>query len=158
MSVDTKNVLGRRKLRFTSLEEVIADAEKLVSSPNTRMLGNWPLDRLLTHLAHGIDRSIDGSTVKAPRVVRLIAPFFKGRILKNGMSAGTKLPKQAEVSLYPAVDSPQEALEKLRTAVGRLRNEKMTASHPVFGRITPEEWLQFHLRHSELHLSFAVPS
>jgi len=158
MSVDCKKVQGRRKLSFTSLDEVIADADKLVSSPNTRMLGNWPLGRLLTHLAHGIDRSIDGSTVKAPWVVRLIGPFFKGRILKNGMSAGTKLPKNVEVSLYPAVDSPQEALEKLRAAVGRLRNEKMTAPHPVFGKVTPEEWLQFHLRHSELHLSFALPS
>jgi Protein of unknown function (DUF1569) len=158
MSVDTKNALGRRTLRFTTLEEVIADSEKLVSSPHTRMLGNWPLDRLLTHLAHGIDSSIDGSTVQAPRVVRLIAPFFKGRILRNGMSAGTQLPKQAEVNLYPEVGSPREALERLRAAVGRLRNERMTACHPVFGKITPEEWLQLHLRHSELHLSFALPS
>jgi hypothetical protein len=158
MSVDTKNAVGRRKLRFTSLDEVVADAEKLVSSPDTRMLGNWPLGRLLTHLANGIDRSIDGSTIKAPWIVRLIGPFFKGRVLRNGMSAGTKLPKQAEASLYPPVDSPREALEKLKAAVRRVRNEKMMARHPVFGKLTPEEWLQLHLRHAELHLSFASPS
>jgi hypothetical protein len=158
MSVDTKKVSGRRKLRFTSLDEVVADAEKLVSSSDTRMLGNWPLGRLLTHLSHAIDTSIDGTTTRAPWIVRVIGPFFKGRILRNGLAAGTQLPKQAEVSLYPAVDSPQEALEKLRAAVGRLHNEKMAARHPVFGKITPEEWLQFHLRHAELHLGFALPS
>jgi len=156
MSVDCKKVQGRRKLNFTSLDEVLVDAEKLVASPTTKMLGNWPLGRLLTHLANSIDRSIDGSPVRAPLIVRVIAPFFKGRILKNGMPVGTQLPKQAEFILYPAVDTPREGLEKLRAAAGRLRNEKMTASHPVFGKITPDEWKQFHLRHAELHLSFAV--
>jgi hypothetical protein len=158
MSVDIKNVSGRRNLRFTSLDEVVADAEKLVSSPDTKMLGNWPLGRLLTHLANSIDRSIDGSTFKAPWIVRLIGPFLKGRILKNGMSAGFNLPRQAEASLYPVVDTPREGLEKYRAALGRLHDEKMTARHPVFGEVTPEEWRQFHLRHAELHLSFALPS
>jgi hypothetical protein len=51
----------------------------------------------------------------------------------------------------------QEALEQLRKAVARLRAEKMTARHPVFGRITHDEWARLHLRHAELHLSFAVP-
>jgi hypothetical protein len=33
----------------------------------------------------------------------------------------------------------------------------MTARHPVLGKLTHEEWTQLHLRHAELHLSFAVP-
>ena len=94
MSVDCKKVEGRRKLSFTSLDEVVADAEKLVSSPDTKMLGNWPLGRLLTHLANSIDRSIDGSTVKPPWIVRLIGPLMKGRILRNGMSAGSTCPSR----------------------------------------------------------------
>lgn len=158
MSVDCKKVEGRRKLNFTSLDEVVADAETLVASPTTKMLGNWPLGRLLTHLANSIDRSLDGSSVRAPLIVRLIAPFFKRRVLKNGMPVGTQLPKEAEVILYPSVDTPREGLEKYRAAVARLRTEKMTAPHPVFGKITPEEWRQFHLRHAELHLSFALPA
>jgi hypothetical protein len=43
MPVDTKTVPGRRELVFRSLDEVVADAETLVASPNTKMLGNWPL-------------------------------------------------------------------------------------------------------------------
>lgn len=40
MTVDTKTVQGRRELKFQSFDEVLADAEKLVSSPNTKTLGN----------------------------------------------------------------------------------------------------------------------
>ena len=157
MSIDTKTVPGRRELTFSSLGEVVADAENLVASPNTKTLGNWPLGQLLTHLATAINGSIDGTSAKAPWLIRLIGPLLKGRFLKNRMSPGFKLPKDVEVGFFPAVSSPQEALEELRRAVGRLKTEKMTTRHPVLGKMTHEEWTRFHLRHAELHLSFTVP-
>ena len=157
MSIDTKTVPGRRELTFASLDEVVADAEKLVASPNTKMLGNWPLSQLLTHLATAVNGSIDGYSAKAPWLVRLIGPLLKGRFLKNKMSPGFKLPKDVEVGFFPAVPSPQEALEELRAAVVRLKTEKMTTRHPVLGKLTHEEWTRLHLRHAELHLSFAIP-
>ena len=156
MTVDTKTIQGRRDLTFHSLDEVVGDAVKLISSPNTRMLGNWRLERLLTHLATAINGSIDGTSVKAPWFVRLIGPFMKKRFLRK-ISPGFQLPKDIEPGFYPPAASPHEALEMLRTAVARLRNEKMTARHPVLGKLTHDEWNQLHLRHAELHLSFAVP-
>jgi hypothetical protein len=156
LSVDPKTVRGRRELHFTSLQEVLADAEKLVSSPTTRTLGNWPLGQLLAHLAMAMNRSIDGISFKAPWYMRLFGRLIKRRILERGMKPGFNLPKDREAGAYPAVASPQEALDILRQAVSRLRNEKATATHPVFGRLTHEEWIQLHLRHAELHLSFAV--
>jgi len=157
MTVDTATVQGRRKLTFRSFDEVLADAERLVSSPNTKILGNWPLSQLLTHLATGINSSIDGISAKAPWFLRLIGPFVKRRIMKNGMSPGFKLPKGRETAAFPAASSPQEALGKLRAAVGRLKQERMTARHPFFGKLTHEEWTRLHLRHAEMHLGFAVP-
>jgi hypothetical protein len=32
----------------------------------------------------------------------------------------------------------------------------MTARHPVLGKLTHDQWKQIHLRHAELHLSFAA--
>jgi len=29
-------------------------------------------------------------------------------------------------------------------------------SHPLFGKLSREEWNRFHLRHAELHMSFLV--
>jgi hypothetical protein len=157
MSIDTKTVPGRRELTFASLDEVVADAEKLVASPNTKMLGNWPLSQLLTHLATAINGSIDGYSAKAPWFIRLIGPLMKGRFLRNKMSPGFKLPKEVEVGFFPAAASSQDALEELRAVVGRTQNERMTARHPVLGTLTHEEWTRLHLRHAELHLSFADP-
>ena len=65
MPVDTKHVSARRKLRFTSLDAMLAEAERLVASPYTRTLGNWPLDRLLTHLTLAMNSSIDGISARA---------------------------------------------------------------------------------------------
>ena len=158
MSVDSRAVQGRRKLCFTSFDQVMADAEKLVNSSDARVLGNWPLPQLLTHLAKAMDVSIDGTSAKAPLVIRLVGPFLKGRVLTKGVPTGRNLPKSVEASFFPAAESPQEGFEKLRTAVSRTRAEKMEAKHPVFGKMSHEEWTQFHLRHAELHLSFALPS
>jgi hypothetical protein len=157
VAVDTKAIQGRRALRFASLDEVVADAGKVVASPDTKMLGNWPLDKLLTHLATAINGSIDGMGAQAPWFIRLAAPLIKGRVLHHGMRAGFKLPKEVEPGFFPAAASKEAALDTLRQAVARLQSERMTARHPVFGRLTHEEWTKLHLRHAELHLSFAVP-
>jgi hypothetical protein len=154
-SVDSATVQGRRELHFASLDEVLADAEKLVASPTTRTLGNWPLGALLAHLAGAMNRSIDGIPFKAPWYKRLFALFLKGRLLRNGLRPGVKLPREREPLAFPATPAP-EALEMLRRAVGRLKSERATAAHPFFGTLTHEEWVRFHLRHAELHLSFAV--
>ena len=157
MPVDCRTVPGRSDLNFASLPEVVADAEKLIAAQDTNTLGNWPLSQLLTHLSTAIDSSIDGISAKAPWFIRLIGPFVKGRLLTKKMSPGFKLPREAEVAFYPVATSPQEALDKLAAAVGRLQHEKMTAVHPVLGKLTHDEWTRLHLRHAELHLSFAVP-
>jgi Protein of unknown function (DUF1569) len=158
MAVDTKTVEGRRKLNFPTFEAMIADAEQLVASPNTKMLGNWPLGTLLAHLAMPINGSIDGIPFKAPWKVRLLAPLIKRRVFKKGMSSGFKLPDFAETRAFPTGLSPQEGLERFKAATARVRTEKMTAKHPVLGKLTHEEWTRFHLRHAEMHLSFAVPA
>jgi hypothetical protein len=157
MPINTKSVHGRRHLTFQSLDEVVADAEKLAVSPNTKMLGNWPLGQLLMHLTTTINHSIDGISFTGPWYIRLIAPLFKKRFLTKPMPVGFNLPKEAEPGFFPAASSLQEAFEQLRTAVARTHNERMTATHPVLGKMKHEEWQQLHLRHSELHLSFAVP-
>ena len=157
MSIDTSAVAERRTLRFQSLDDVVADAERLVQSPQVKMLGNWPLDQLLMHLATAINLSVDGNSFRAPWFIRLIAPLMKKRILTRGMRAGFRMPREAEAAFYPKAPSTDAALDALRQAVKRVESQPMTASHPLFGRLTHEEWTQLHLRHSELHLSFAVP-
>ena len=158
MPVNAKTIQGRRNLTFHSLDDVITDVETLVASPTTRTIGNWPLLKLITHLTQTIDGSIDGFTMKAPLVIRLVMPLFKGRFLKaTKMKPGIILPKSNERAAFPEAASAQEALRDLRRAVERTRTESMAANHPAFGKMTNDEWNTVHLRHSEMHLSFALP-
>lgn len=156
-TINTKTVPGRRTLRFASLDDVVTDAATLVASPGTRMLGSWPLDKLLMHLATAINHSIDGFSAQAPWFTRVAAPLIKGSMLNRQMRAGFRLPKRVEPDFFPSAASDQEALDTLRQAVARTKNERMTARHPVLGKLSHEEWTKLHLRHAELHLSFAVP-
>jgi hypothetical protein len=154
--IRTKTVTNRRELRFNSFDDMVADAERLVRSPNTRMLGNWPLSQLLGHVTLAINGSIDGIHVKAPWFIRMLGPLIKRRVLKK-MSPGFNLPKSAEAQFFPESSSSELALQNLQAAVARLQNERMTACHPVLGRLTHDEWTLLHLRHCELHFSFALP-
>ena len=158
MSVNSKTIQGRRDVSFQTLEDLVADAERLVASPKTRTIGNWPLVKLIKHLSQTIHNSIDGFQSKAPLWIRLIMPLFKGHVLKaQKMSPGINLPKAAEADAYPEASSLQEALDDLRRAVARTKEERMEAVHPAFGKMTHDEWTTLHLRHSEMHLSFALP-
>ncbi|MCA9203748.1 MAG: DUF1569 domain-containing protein [Planctomycetales bacterium] len=154
MTATTTPAAGRRELSFATMEEMLADAQRLVESPGSRTTGHWPLERLLSHLAYTIHGSIDGFGSTAPWFVRLIAPFLKGGILKK-MSPGIKLPEATVSAAFPDYGSPAEALERLRAAVERAKSESMVAPHPAFGKMTHDEWYRLHLRHAEMHLSFA---
>ncbi|MFN5052141.1 MAG: DUF1569 domain-containing protein [Planctomyces sp.] len=156
MPVNPRHVQGRRELTFHSLQQVLDDVEQLAASPATRTLGNWSLAQLLNHLALTMNGSIDGFSVQAPWFIRLLAPLFKQSALKK-ISPGIRLPKSAEAVAFPSSVSLPESLQAFRQAIRRASTEQMRAPHPGFGRMTHQEWLLLHLRHSEMHLSFAIP-
>ena len=157
MTIKSKSVQGRRELSFSTLDDIVMDAERLVSSNRTRTLGNWPLTQLLSHLTMTVNSSIDGFADKAPLLVRIFGPLLKSRMISRTMSPGLNLPRKAEAGAFPAATSTTAAFEDLRRAVARTKSERMEAAHPAFGKMNHDEWTKLHLRHSEMHLSFAVP-
>ena len=148
----------RRPVKYSSLSAVIEDAAFLASHP-PRTVGNWSYGKILQHLADSYNRSIDGFDFKAPFFVRIIAgTFMKKKFLHEKMPSGFKLSKAQEKKL-PSQETPvKDSLANLKQAIARFEREEPRADHPAFGRLTPEEWLQLHLRHSELHMSFVKPA
>lgn len=149
--------LTRRTLHFTTLAEIRQEAERLAVEPDVVMLGKWSLGQLFVHLGKAMHGSIDGLPFRVPLHLRLLGPLIKGWILRGTMTAGFKLPADAEAIAYPDATTAAEGLAYLQAAIARIEQTPMTAVHPLFGRMTHDDWLRLHLRHAELHLSFAMP-
>ncbi len=155
MPVQTAKVEGRRKLDYKSLEEVVADAERLSAGPVTT-LGNWSPGQIYRHLATAYNGSIDGFKTTFPWFMRFMAGLFKKKLLAGAMPPGIKLPPAFAKEVLPEPTSTEDGLAQLRAAVARLARDPHRAKHPVFGDLTKEEWNQIHLNHAKLHMSFLV--
>ena len=157
--IDTTKVAERRPLHFDGLDDILADVDRLANSREVRALGNWSAGQVLQHLAVVMTKSIDGFTARPPAPVRWIARLlFKRRFLTRPMSAGFRLPANALAEIGPPPTGWDEGLRNIRHALKRLKTETPRQPHPVFGPMSPDEWVQIHCRHSELHLSFLIPS
>lgn len=155
MTVDTGKVAGRRELHFESVEEILAEAERLAAVPKLISLGNWSLAQVILHIANTMQKSIDGFDTKAPWFIRLLGKLIRKRMLTKPMPSGFKLPPPAAKELVAdEFAATQEALTALRSAIGRLGRESNREPHPALGRLSCEQWNQLHMRHAELHLSF----
>ena len=152
--INTKKVTGRREVRYNSMDEMLADAERLATS-EVRTLGNWSQGQIYEHVARGLDTSIDGVDFSLPAPVRwMLSLLMKRKFIYDSLPAGFK----ATGKVVPDETSTELGLESLRKAVERQKNESSRIKHPAFGNITREEWDQFNLRHAELHMSFIVDS
>ena len=157
MSVNTAKVTNRRQVNYASLDEVLADAERLSSGP-VKTLGNWTPGQIYKHLATAFNGSIDGLPDSFPWYIRLVGRLFKKRIMAGSMPPGLKLPADFAKVVLPAPTADDVGLAELRAAVQRLKREPCRARHPVFGDVTKEEWDRIHLMHSNLHMSFLAPA
>jgi hypothetical protein len=156
MPVNTAKVEGRRKLNYTSLQDVLADADRL-GSGNVQTLGNWTAGQIYRHLATAFNGSIDGFGFTFPWYFRLMGGLFKKKLVSGAMPPGMNLPPAFARKVMPEPTSTAEGLAELRAAVSRLERDPHRAKHPVFGDISNEEWNQIHLNHAKLHMSFLVP-
>lgn len=150
MEIKTKQVRGRRNVRYASYEDFIADAERLASG-EVRALGNWSFGQILKHVAQSFDSSIDGVGFSLPAPARwLMTLFLKKRYLYQAIPPGFKSSEQ----FIPGETSDEQGLAALREAIDRQSREDRRAPHPGFGKISRDEWTAFNLRHAEMHMSF----
>jgi len=156
MTVETAKATGRRTIRFSNFDEILADVEQLASAKSVHVLGNWSFGQILWHLAKVMNASIDGTTIHWTTPPPLIPEAIKRRVLSGSMRPGFQLPPDAAKELEPPPTSVAEGLEMFRKALQRQRSETKREPNPFFGPLTLDEWNQLHCRHAELHLSFVV--
>lgn len=153
---------ARRTLRFSSIDEAIAEADRLAGAERDGRLtrtGNWPLGQTLGHLATWASFAHEGypSEVHPPLPIRLIARLMKSHILTKGMMPGMKVGRVPGGTLGLDPLSTDDGLTRFHAAMRRLQNTAPTIPNPVLGKLTHEQWIQLNLRHAELHFSFLNP-
>lgn len=158
-SIDTGNVTGRRVVQFRTIDEALAEIEGLAQADREgriELLGNWTLGQIFGHLATWIGFAYDGNPLRPPWIIRVIMNFRRSKYLK-GLPAGVKIPGVQGGTLGTEVLPTEDGLEKLRSGLNRLKVEAPTKPNPIFGPMSHHEWIDLHLRHAELHLSFVKP-
>jgi hypothetical protein len=160
--VTMANSIERRKLRFASLDEAIADADQLLATDSAgklRHTGNWDLGQTFGHIATWTEFAFNGypPEVKAPLPIRLILRAVRSRILNKGMITGARIGKHPDGTLGTEKIDARAGADRLRSAFTLLKSQCPTLVNPVFGMMTHEQWIQLNLRHAELHLSFQIP-
>jgi hypothetical protein len=146
----------RRRVRYASLDEVVADAERAVRA-NSATTGKWSLGQILEHLAIANEKMIDGFGFSTPWPVRTVGRLvFKKRVLEKGLTPGFNLRPKAAAILVPGETDAAEGLDHLRKSTARLKSEQNRAPHPFLGTMTRDECDKTCLRHAELHMGFVT--
>lgn len=155
--INTANLAGRRSLRFSSIDEVLADVDHLVQAERAgklRRIGNWTLGQTLGHLACWAEYAYTGSPLKPPWFIRAILRMRKQKFLYGPMRAGVRIPGVDGGTLNTEVMSTEEAHQRYRRALEHLKSECPPGRHAFLGDLSHKDWIALNLRHAELHLSF----
>lgn len=89
MPVDARQVTGRRSLKYHSLDDFLADAERLAGA-EVVMLGNWSLGQVFRHLATAVPGSMDGFAFRLSlHEIIYVRLFLKDRLLARASHPAT---------------------------------------------------------------------
>jgi hypothetical protein len=159
--MNTGKVQDRRHLRFAVIEDLLADIDRLVAADKAgklRRTGNWTAGQAMGHIATWINYAYEGYPFKVPWFVKVFLRIKKGKYLRDGLSAGVRIPNVEGGTYGTEVLSTAEGTARLRQAVARLqRGELAKYESPAWGPMSQEARVQLNLRHAELHLSFQHP-
>ncbi|MCB1143467.1 MAG: DUF1569 domain-containing protein [Leptospiraceae bacterium] len=142
-------------MKFHSLEET----EDYLESLKKRTLvstGKWSPDQIFSHISDSIEFLFSDSegAYRFPEVIQATVGrvlFWKmilqGKMdngLPNPIKSGDPIAKSLEIEL----DRLLSLTKRFNYSVGPFNR------HPVFGKLTKDEWVQLHLIHCENHFSY----
>jgi hypothetical protein len=159
-AVNTGRVAGRRAVRFETIDQALAEVDRLTEAERAgrlKQLGNWTLGQILGHLAVWAEFSYTGSPLKPPFFIRWMLRLRKSAYLKNGLPAGVRIPGVEGGTLATEPMPSDDGQARLRRVLERLKLESPILPNAAFGPLTHAEWIALNLRHAELHLGFLVP-
>lgn len=154
--------IARRQLTFATLDEVIADAERLLATGYSAT-GKWDLSQVCRHLAEWLRFPVQGFPKMNP-VFGLIFGILRKTVGRKKLERyldSKSFPAgkpTIPVTVFAAGGDAAEAVDLLKQQAVALKNHRgMIHPSPLFGAMTYDEAVQMQLIHCAHHLSFLVP-
>jgi len=148
----------RRKLNFQQLDEAIEECERLLNSGYTKS-GNWSLAQICCHLRVTIENNMHGypswMTVLGYPLRPILRRFALPRLLAGDSPSGIPT---AGIFVPPedCVDE-REVHQFGQCVVEFCAATKPMHPHPGFGKMSNEQFNQFHAAHAAHHLELSSP-
>lgn len=157
------NTTTRRKLKFNSLDDALADARRLMESGYT-MLGKWDLGQVCGHCADWLRFPADGYPRAAFPLNALLwlmkatlGTSMRRKILRDEQFASGK-PTMPETVKPRGSLNDAAGVAALEAAATRFQQHTGPwHASPLFGEMTRDEHLRLQLIHLAHHLSFLIP-
>jgi hypothetical protein len=147
-----------RKLRFATLDDAIADIERLRSGPYERG-GAWSLTQCCDHLGSTIQVGVDGGLRPLyPWALRatLVRIAFEGMLLAECMPSGAPAP--AEILPTSGLDEDPEKIDRCLRMIAAVRDRiDPIPPSPLVTGMTLAKWKKLQRIHLSHHLAFLRP-
>ncbi len=132
-------------------QEIVARINKL-SPQSQRQWGKMNVAQMMAHVQVPMGVALGTNTVRANWLMKMILPFFK-RQLYNESEWKHGLPTDKTfVMLGMEKDFTAEKISLLEK-INRFSEQNMVSEkHPVFGKLTKEQWSQATWKHLDHHL------
>ena len=148
----------RREIKLNSFGDLLSELGKIEKARELKTTGVWSVYQILQHMTDLLHGSIHGYHHHMPKIVRMtVGKYIFKKIMKTGvMKPGHKNPnaptKREDAPILPAIQRLRSIISEYENYTGRM------AMHPVFDKLTKEEWTKLHLIHFAMHLSFITVS
>ena len=144
---------ARRGLRFSSVDEMIADTERLRAGPYDRA-GQWDLAMILDHLAKSMGAPFNAGTKNLPWPTAPVARFVMHWFARREVYPEIKFPAPNSIQPVPGMALEPVYAEFLRTARQVQNASGEMINWPPIGAVPLEDFRKIQLLHGAHHLSF----
>lgn len=147
----------RRNIKLMNLDDVEAELNYLDGAGSIQTSGLWTYYQILSHMNDAVHFSMTGFPSVLPGFIRktvgryMFKKIIRTEVMKPGY-LNPSAPKKREEG------DARLMLQKLRSTLSEFKNYNgEMAVHPIFDRLSKEEFTKLHSIHFSLHLSFAHP-
>lgn len=142
-------------MKFRTIAD-IREHVQMIERDNHQTTGKWSAAQNFYHLAAAFEATVAERPAASPDVPRKAGRLTRWFITQVMFPPFISIPEKVRAMLEPPADADFETQKfRLLNSLDRFRDfDGEFPPHPVLGPLTAKEWIGFHLRHSQRHLSF----